>query len=106
QDLGDEHAEIFSAHLLVLSDPELVDPIRQMIKDEKVNASFALNEIANQFVAMFEAMDNDYMKERAADIRDVSKRVLSHLLGKPIVSLAEINEEVVIIADDLTPSDT
>ncbi|UJW58552.1 phosphoenolpyruvate--protein phosphotransferase [Bacillus sp. A116_S68] len=106
QDLGDEHAEIFSAHLLVLSDPELVDPIRQMITDKKVNASFALNEIANQFVAMFEAMDNDYMKERAADIRDVSKRVLSHLLGKPIVSLAEINEEVVIIADDLTPSDT
>ncbi|UTR15525.1 phosphoenolpyruvate--protein phosphotransferase [Salipaludibacillus sp. LMS25] len=106
QDLGDEHAEIFSAHLLVLSDPELVDPIRQMITNEKVNASFALNEIANQFVAMFEAMDNEYMKERAADIRDVSKRVLSHLLGKPIVSLAEINEEVVIIADDLTPSDT
>ncbi|WP_280769827.1 phosphoenolpyruvate--protein phosphotransferase [Salipaludibacillus daqingensis] len=106
QDLGEEHAEIFSAHLLVLSDPELVDTIRQKVKDEKVNAAFALKEISDQFVMMFETMDNEYMKERAADIRDVSKRVLAHVLGKPIVSLTEINEEVILIADDLTPSDT
>ncbi|MCE7793435.1 phosphoenolpyruvate--protein phosphotransferase [Salipaludibacillus sp. CUR1] len=105
-DLGEEHAEIFSAHLLVLSDPELVDPIRQKVKDDKVNAAFALKEVSDQFVTMFETMDNEYMKERAADIRDVSKRVLAHILGKPMVSLAELNEEVVLVADDLTPSDT
>ncbi|MDQ0256467.1 phosphotransferase system enzyme I (PtsI) [Evansella vedderi] len=106
QDLGEEHAEIFSAHILVLNDPELVDTIRQKVKDEKVNAAFALKEVADQFVSMFESMDNEYMKERAADIRDVSQRVLAHVLGKPIVSLAEINEEVVLIAEDLTPSET
>ncbi|WP_416151415.1 phosphoenolpyruvate--protein phosphotransferase [Salipaludibacillus sp. HK11] len=105
-DIGDEHAEIFSAHLLVLSDPELVDTIRQKVKDEKVNAAFALKEVSDQFITMFETMDNEYMKERAADIRDVSTRLLSHILGKPIVSLAEMNEEVILIADDLTPSDT
>jgi phosphotransferase system enzyme I (PtsI) len=106
EQMGDEHAEIFSAHLLVLSDPELVDTIRNKVKEENVNAAFALKEVSDQFIAMFEAMDNEYMKERAADIRDVSKRVLAHILGTPIVSLAEIDEEVVIVAEDLTPSDT
>ncbi|MDG5786908.1 phosphoenolpyruvate--protein phosphotransferase [Evansella sp. AB-P1] len=104
--LGDEHAEIFSAHILVLSDPELVDTIRKKVSDEKINVAYALKEVSDQFVIMFESMENEYMKERAADIRDVSKRVLSHILGKPIVSIAEINEEVIIIAEDLTPSDT
>ncbi|ADU31393.1 phosphoenolpyruvate--protein phosphotransferase [Evansella cellulosilytica] len=106
QSLGEEHAEIFSAHILVLSDPELVDTIRNKVRDEKVNAAYALKAVADQFIAMFEAMENEYMKERAADIRDVSQRVLAHVLGKPIVSLTEINEEVIIIAEDLTPSDT
>ncbi|MFA9558649.1 phosphoenolpyruvate--protein phosphotransferase [Evansella sp. AB-rgal1] len=106
QDLGEEHAEIFSAHLLVLSDPELVDTIRNKVKDENVNAAFSLKEVAQQFITIFESMDNEYMKERAADIRDVSQRVLAHVLGKSIVSLAEINEEVVLLAEDLTPSDT
>jgi phosphotransferase system enzyme I (PtsI) len=106
EQMGDEHAEIFSAHLLVLSDPELVDTIRNKVREENVTASFALKEVSDQFIAMFEAMDNEYMKERAADIRDVSKRVLAHILGTPIVSLAEIDEEVVIVAEDLTPSDT
>ncbi|PYZ97300.1 phosphoenolpyruvate--protein phosphotransferase [Alteribacter lacisalsi] len=105
-DLGEEHAEIFSAHLLVLSDPEFVDAIRGKIKNENVNAGYAVKEISDMFVSMFENMDNEYMQERAADIRDVSKRVLAHVLGKKLVSLAEIDEEVVVIADDLTPSDT
>ncbi|WP_444683983.1 phosphoenolpyruvate--protein phosphotransferase [Alkalicoccus luteus] len=106
RDMGDEHAEIFSAHLLVLRDPEFVDAVRQKVQDDQVNASFALDEKANEFIMIFESMDNEYMKERAADIRDVSKRVLAHLLGKPIVSLAEINEEVIVVGEDLTPSDT
>ncbi len=105
-ELGEEHAEIFSAHLLVLSDPEFVDAIRGKVKDDKVNAAFAVKEVSDMFVSMFENMDNEYMKDRAADIRDVSKRVLAHVLGVKMVSLAEIDEEVVIIADDLTPSDT
>ncbi|WP_017726674.1 phosphoenolpyruvate--protein phosphotransferase [Halalkalibacterium ligniniphilum] len=104
--LGADKAEIFAAHLLVLSDPELVDAVKGKIKDEHINAEFALNEVASMFISMFENMDNEYMRERAADIRDVSKRVLGHLLGIETASLASISEETIIIAEDLTPSDT
>lgn len=106
KELGDDKAEIFAAHLLVLSDPELIHPVKDKIKNEQVNAEFALNEVTTMFVTMFESMDNEYMKERAADIRDVTKRVLSHLLGVTISSPSMISEEVIIIAEDLTPSDT
>ncbi|MCZ0756880.1 phosphoenolpyruvate--protein phosphotransferase [Anoxybacillus sp. J5B_2022] len=106
QQLGEDKAAIFSAHLLVLSDPELLNPVKDKIAAEQVNAEYALDEVASMFVAMFEAMDNEYMKERAADIRDVTKRVLAHLLGITISNPSLISEEVVIIAEDLTPSDT
>jgi phosphoenolpyruvate-protein phosphotransferase (PTS system enzyme I) len=105
-ELGADKAAIFEAHLLVLSDPELVSPIEDQIKTEKVNAEFALNNTADMFITLFEQMDNEYMKERAADIRDVTKRVLSHLLGVQIVNLSMISEETIIVAEDLTPSDT
>ncbi|WP_040204701.1 phosphoenolpyruvate--protein phosphotransferase [Neobacillus jeddahensis] len=105
-DLGADKAAIFEAHLLVLSDPELNAPIEDKIQSEKINAEFALKETADMFVMMFEQMDNDYMKERAADIRDVTKRVLAHLLGVQLVNPSMIAEEVIIIAEDLTPSDT
>ncbi|WP_163526809.1 phosphoenolpyruvate--protein phosphotransferase [Halobacillus ihumii] len=104
--LGDEHAEIFSAHLLVLSDPELINPIEDKIKSDDVNAEAALDETADMFINMFKNMDNEYMKERAADIQDVTKRVMAHLLNVTFPDPALINEEVVIVADDLTPSDT
>ncbi|MCX8001130.1 MAG: phosphoenolpyruvate--protein phosphotransferase [Anoxybacillus mongoliensis] len=106
KELGEDKAAIFSAHLLVLSDPELVQAVEQKIEQERINAEFALHEVASMFIAMFEAMDNEYMKERAADIRDVTKRVLAHLLGVTISNPSMITEEVVIIAEDLTPSDT
>ncbi|PXW93076.1 phosphoenolpyruvate--protein phosphotransferase [Streptohalobacillus salinus] len=104
--LGDEHAEIFSAHLLVLSDPELITPMEDKIKNENVNAEAALDEVATMFINMFKAMDNEYMRERAADIQDVTKRVMAHLLQVTFPDPALIDEEVVIIAEDLTPSDT
>ncbi|MCM3767411.1 phosphoenolpyruvate--protein phosphotransferase [Neobacillus niacini] len=105
-ELGADKAAIFEAHLLVLSDPELNNPIEDKIKSENVNAEAALKETADMFVMMFEQMDNEYMKERAADIRDVTKRVLSHLLGVQLPNPSMINEEVIIVAEDLTPSDT
>lgn len=105
-ELGEDKAAIFSAHILVLNDPELVNPVKDKIKSESVNADFAMNEVASMFVQMFESMDNEYMKERAADIRDVTKRVMAHLLGVTISNPANITEEVIIIAEDLTPSDT
>jgi len=105
-DLGADKAAIFEAHLLVLSDPELNAPIEDKIQSDKVNAESALKETADMFVMMFEQMDNEYMKERAADIRDVTKRVLAHLLGVQLVNPSMIAEEVIIVAEDLTPSDT
>ncbi|GHH98385.1 phosphoenolpyruvate--protein phosphotransferase [Neobacillus kokaensis] len=105
-DLGPDKAAIFEAHLLVLSDPELNTPIEDKIKTEKVNAEAALKETADMFVMMFEQMDNEYMRERAADIRDVTKRVLAHLLGIQLPNPSMIAEEVIIVAEDLTPSDT
>ncbi|MNH74343.1 Phosphoenolpyruvate-protein phosphotransferase [compost metagenome] len=105
-ELGEKKAEIFESHLLILNDPELIDPVRTMISDEQVNAEFALNETASQFISMFENMKSAYLQERAADMRDVTKRVLTHLLGLTYVNPAEISEEVIVIAEDLTPSDT
>lgn len=106
EQISDKEAAIFGAHLLVLSDPELIGPIKEKITNDKQNAESALKETADGFVEMFEAMDNEYMKERAADIRDVTKRVLAHLLGVSIQNPSMISEEVIIIAEDLTPSDT
>ena len=105
-ELGEHEAEIFEAHLLVLADPELVDQTIAKIRDEKVNAEFALNEIKDMFVSIFESMDNEYMRERASDIKDVTNRVLRHILGIKVVDLSALSEEVILIAHDLTPSDT
>ncbi|HDI1501968.1 TPA: phosphoenolpyruvate--protein phosphotransferase [Staphylococcus aureus] len=104
--LGADKAAVFDAHLLVLDDPELIQPIQDKIKNENANAATALTDVTTQFVTIFESMDNEYMKERAADIRDVSKRVLSHILGVELPNPSMIDESVVIVGNDLTPSDT
>lgn len=104
--LGADKAAIFDAHLLVLDDPELIQPIQDKIKNENANAASALTDVTTQFVTIFESMDNEYMKERAADIRDVFKRVLSHILGVELPNPSMIDESVVIVGNDLTPSDT
>ncbi|WP_303968792.1 phosphoenolpyruvate--protein phosphotransferase [Sporosarcina ureae] len=103
---GEQEAAIFSAHVLVLDDPELRAAITDTIQTQHVNAEYAVQEAANLYVSIFEAMDDPYMRERAADIRDVTKRIISHLLGVSIQTPEAISEEVVIIAEDLTPSDT
>ncbi|GEK33357.1 phosphoenolpyruvate--protein phosphotransferase [Kurthia sibirica] len=102
---GAEHSAIFEAHLLVLQDPEMSASIEAKI-DEGVNAEAALEEISSNFVAIFEAMDNDYMKERASDIRDVSQRILEKLLHVETMDLTTIDTNVIIVAHDLTPSMT
>ncbi len=103
---GEDKAAIFDAHLLVLKDPELLGAVQEKVKSEKINSEFAMREIADMFITMFEQMDNEYMKERAADIRDVTKRVISHLLGVQIPNPSMIAEEVIVVSEDLTPSDT
>lgn len=105
--LGEEAAAVFDAHMMVLADPDMTAQIKATIESKKVNAEAALKEITDMFIAIFEGMeDNAYMQERAADIKDVTKRVMANLLGVKVPSPALINEEVIIVAEDLTPSDT
>ena len=106
KNLSEEEAAVFDAHALVLSDPEMKSQVEDKIKNEKINADAALEEVSNMFIGMFESMGDEYFRERAADIKDVSRRLLAALLNKPLPNPALIDEEVVIIADDLTPSDT
>ncbi|GAK31458.1 phosphoenolpyruvate-protein phosphotransferase [Weissella oryzae SG25] len=106
--MGEAESEVFTAHIMVLEDPELSAGIEGQITTDKVNAEAALTAITDTYIAMFEGMadDNPYMAERAADIRDVTKRVLAHLLNKQLPNPALIDEEVIIVANDMTPSDT
>lgn len=107
KNLGASEAQVFEAHLMVLADPEMSGAIKQKIADDKVNAETAVKEITDMYISMFEAMtDNEYMQERAADIRDVTKRIMSHLLHVSLPNPALIDEEVVLVSKDLTPSDT
>ncbi|MGO2314827.1 MAG: phosphoenolpyruvate--protein phosphotransferase [Pseudolactococcus laudensis] len=107
ESLGNEAAAVFDAHLMVLADPEMIGQIKETIRAKKINAETALKEVTDMFIAIFEGMeDNPYMQERAADIKDVTKRVLANLLGKKLPSPATIDQEVIVVAHDLTPSDT
>ncbi|MCJ1996367.1 phosphoenolpyruvate--protein phosphotransferase [Lactococcus piscium] len=105
--LGNEAASVFDAHLMVLADPEMIGQMKETIRAKKTNAETALKEVTDMFIGIFEGMeDNPYMQERAADIKDVTKRVLANLLGKKLPSPATIDQEVIVVAHDLTPSDT
>ena len=106
KNLGPEEAAVFDAHMQVASDPSLQMEVHNMIKNDKANALFATNAVMNNFAAMFEMMEDAYMQERAADIKDVAKRLLSVLAGIKVQNLAAISEEVIIVGVDLTPSDT
>lgn len=104
--LGEDKAQIFEAHIMILQDPELLKKTLKKIKTESVNAEFALDAVAKQFIAMFESMEDAYLKERAADIRDVTSRLLYTLLKKTKISLENLPGPVILVARDLTPSQT
>lgn len=104
--LGSEKAAIFEAHKDIASDPEMQLEIKNLIKDEDVNAAYAIKKITDNYYEMFSQMDDPYFKERSADIKDIATRLIKHVLGIPIIDLSTINEEVIIVADDLTPSQT
>ncbi|MGL5021137.1 MAG: phosphoenolpyruvate--protein phosphotransferase [Mycoplasmatales bacterium] len=103
--LGEEEAEVFEAHKTILQDPELATQVAGLIGDNNTAAKATL-QVTDFFVTMFESMEDEYFKARAADIKDVRKRLLANILGLKIPSLATITEEVIIIAEDLTPSET
>ena len=105
--LGEEEAQVFEAHLMFLADPEFIGQIKQVITTEQINAEAALNQVAEMFITMFASMeDNPYMQERAADIKDVSERMMALLLGVKVANPSTIDHEVIVVAHDLTPSDT
>jgi phosphoenolpyruvate-protein phosphotransferase (PTS system enzyme I) len=103
--MGDEFASIFEAHAMMVSDPAFADKVIQKIESEQVNAEWALSEVQEEFQARFESFDDHYLRERTADVKDVAERVLKHLQGVAHHDLSEIKHDVIIIADDLTPSD-
>lgn len=104
--MGEETAAIFNAHLDMLQDPELLGGIEALITSEKVNAEYAVKTISQNFIDIFQTIDDPYMRERAADIKDVSNRLMKHLLDIPCTSLSCITRPVIVLAKDLSPSDT
>ena len=104
-DVGEANAMIFEAHQLMLEDPDYNDSIKDIIENEKMNAEYAVFMTSEQFAAMFLSMDDDYMRGRAADIKDISERVISILNGSQ-VSPEAMPEPVIIVAEDLAPSET
>lgn len=104
--LGEEKAAIFEGHLMILEDEELEEEIIDYLRSHKVNAGVAASKIIDQQVAMLSEIDDEYLKERAGDIRDIGNRLIKNILGMKIVDLGDINEEVILVAYDLTPSET
>lgn len=103
--LAEEELAVFDAHLMMAQDPEFAGQIEESIKGGE-GAAAATKAVSDMMVMMFESMDNEYFKERAADIKDVSFRMLCNILGLNIPDLTAINEEVVIVSEEMTPSDT
>jgi len=103
--MGEEFASIFEAHAMIVSDPSFADKVIQKLESEQVNAEWALAEVQEEYQARFASFDDEYLRERMADVKDVADRVLTHLSGIAHHDLAEINHDIIIIADDLTPSD-
>ena len=99
---GEEQAEVFAAHKLMVNDPSLVEVVMNHIDNNHASAEAAVEDAANEIAAMFAALDNEYMRERASDIKDVGKRLIRILLGRPEVS----NYTGILAAQDLLPSDT
>ncbi|WP_202709551.1 phosphoenolpyruvate--protein phosphotransferase [Sporosalibacterium faouarense] len=104
--MGKKEAQIFEAHGMILEDPEFFGQVEEKISNESFNAEYALKEVTDTFVELFKNMDNEYMRERAADIKDVTTRVTRILLGIESTDFSSLDEEIIIIAEDLTPSDT
>jgi phosphoenolpyruvate-protein phosphotransferase (PTS system enzyme I) len=106
RELGEDKAEIFAAHLMVMDDPELFDQVLGKINSEKITAENALSQVIDSFIEMFSSIEDEYLRERSADVKDVGTRMLKNMLGIAIETLTDISEEVIVVAKDLTPSDT
>lgn len=104
--IGADEGDIFKAHLMMLNDPELLTQIKSKIEKENLSPEYATLCVRNDFMAIFEAMDNDYMRERKADVKDVCNRIMKVIMAVPDLDMATIDTPVILVAHDLTPSDT
>ncbi|HVI40993.1 MAG TPA: phosphoenolpyruvate--protein phosphotransferase, partial [Anaerovoracaceae bacterium] len=101
-----DEASIFNAHLMILEDPELINGIKEKIIKEKIHASNAANQVIENYIEIFSNMEDEYLRERAADIKDVGSRLIRNILGIADRDIGRLNSDVIIVAHDLTPSDT
>jgi len=104
--MGTEHAEIFDAHLLVLEDRMLIEEVISRVKKEKIGIDYIFSEVLKRYADVFAKVEDEYLKERISDINDVGRRVLRNLLGKQHTVLEELKDPVIVVAHDLSPSDT
>jgi phosphotransferase system enzyme I (PtsI) len=102
--LGEDKAQIFEAHTLILQDPELIDSVKEEIQNHHSKASFAVDIVSKRFIEMFEMMDNEYMRERALDIKDVASRIIRKILKIETINISELKEDAILVAFDITPS--
>ena len=105
-DMGQDEAQIFDAHLLVLEDRMLIEEVISRLKKAQLNVAYIFSEVLKKYISVFSKIEDEYLKERTADINDVGKRILRHLLGKERQSLSELKERAIVVAHDLSPSDT
>lgn len=105
-EMGDDKAEVFESHLMLLDDPEFTGSVVSSIESNQINSEKALKDVVDMFLSMFEAMDDEYMRERAADVKDVGNRILNNLLGIAMEGMGSLDNNTVVVAHDLTPSDT
>ncbi|MGI8967172.1 MAG: phosphoenolpyruvate--protein phosphotransferase, partial [Limisphaerales bacterium] len=104
--IGADHATIFDAHLLVLEDPVLIEEVTRLMQEKKVNVEFAFHQFAEKYAATLSKIDDEYLRERVCDLRDVTARILNNLLGRDGIDLRHLQEPCIIVADDLVPSQT
>jgi len=105
-DMGQEEAQIFDAHLLVLEDRMLIEEVISRLKKEQLNVAYIFSEVLKKYISVFLKIEDEYLKERIADINDVGKRILRNLLGKEKVGMEDLKERAIIVSHDLSPSDT
>lgn len=106
QELGKEHGDIFNAHILVIEDRALIEEVMERIKRERLTADFIFSQVLKKYVTSFSRIDDEYLRERVSDISDVGRRIMRHLIGSQRASLADLKEKVIVVAYDLSPSDT
>ena len=106
EEMGREHGEIFSAHLLVIEDRTLIEEVLARIKTEQLTAEYVFLDVMRKYIIAFSKIEDEYLRERIADIEDVGKRILRNLMGKQRQTLQNLTDPVIVVAYDLSPSDT